>query len=281
MFYLLLAILMWIVTACTWLSPEIPVPSYIHIPGYTFQASEFQGGSSHKIVDAWVFVNGKKIGAFQLPATIPVLESGECEIITFPGILLNGIAATRAIYVFYKPDTFHVQLRSDSIVTLYPSSTYEEYTTFQFIENFESVGLLFTKSSRSDTTINIIDNPQDVFDGARSGEVVLTRTRDYFEAYTIESYELPRNKFSFLEIDCKSTINFVVGLIIHEFTSTTMHPIVIITPSNSWKKIYVNLTPVISRFPSSSKFSIFLSAEYDSGVQPNRILFDNIKLLHN
>lgn len=269
-------------SSCSLFVDDIPIPSYIHIPYYAFQANDFEGSSSSKIVDAWVFVNGKKIGAFQMPATFPVLDSGMSEIIIFPGIMLNGISATRAIYVFYEPDTFLVDLQPNHVHTIVPYTTYASYTNFKFIEDFESLGLLFTKSIRSDTIINIIDDTNLVFEGNRSGEIVLTRIRDYFEAHTVEHYSLPGvGKFSFLEFDCKSSIHFTVGVYVHDYSSTSMHSIVIITPSAEWKKIYVNITPVFSRFPATSKFSIYFAAEYDANVEENRILIDNIKLIHN
>lgn len=268
--------------SCSWFVDEIPIPSYIHIPYFVFRANDFEGSSSSKIVDSWVFVNGKKIGAFEMPATFPVLDSGMSEIIIFPGIMLNGISATRAIYVFYKPDTFFIDLKPNNVQTIIPQTSYASNTNFKFIEDFESLGLLFTKATRSDTIINIVDDMDLVFEGNRSGEIVLTRTRDYFEAHTVEHYSLPTlGKFSFLEFDCKPSIHFTVGVYVHDYSSTTMHSIVIITPSKEWKKIYVNLTPVIARFPASSNFSIYFAAEYDASVEENRILIDNIKLLHN
>ena len=162
-------------TGCSWLDKDIEIPSFIRIESFDFQALPGEGTSSSKIVDAWVFVNGQKIGAFQLPATIPVLASGNSEVIVFPGIELNGTAATRAVYTFYNQYSVRVELFPDSVLLLNPQIDYVDNLNFEFIEDFESAGIVFEKTSRSDTIINKIDDAVHVFEGTYCGEIFIDK----------------------------------------------------------------------------------------------------------
>ncbi len=269
------------VSSCSWLDREIQVPSYIYIPSYSFQALPTQGTSSSNISDAWVFVNGQKIGAFELPATIPVLASGNCVIDIYPGIKLNGTSSTRAVYTFYTRYTTETILYPDSTVTIAPSAVYEDGLTFDFIEDFESVGIIFDKTDRSDTTLMKIDDPEHVFEGSYCGYVALESGNDFFEAKTLNTYNLPKTgAFCFVELNCKSTVPFYIGLFSNEFNYSTQHPIVVITPSETWKKLYINLTPTLSRLQSALNFNIFIAAQLEENTTNGKIWIDNIKLIH-
>jgi hypothetical protein len=266
---------------CSWFDRDIQIPSYIRIESIDFNALSGEGTSSNNIVDAWVFVDGQKIGAFQLPATIPVLASGNSEVIIFSGIELNGTAATRAVYTFYNQYSASVHLIPDSVVVIEPQTSYVENLTFEFIEDFESVGIVFEKTARSDTTINKTDDSSHVFEGSYCGEIFIDTERDFFEVQSIDSYELPQGGgFTFVEINCKSTIPFTVGVFANEYTFSTQHPVVVITASETWKKIYVNLTPTISRLQSAIDFNIFITAYLEEGAAEGQIWIDNVKLIH-
>lgn len=269
-------------TGCSWLDKDIEIPSFIRIESFDFQALPGEGTSSSKIVDAWVFVNGQKIGAFQLPATIPVLASGNSEVIVFPGIELNGTAATRAVYTFYNQYSVRVELFPDSVLLLNPQIDYVDNLNFEFIEDFESAGIVFEKTSRSDTIINKIDDAVHVFEGTYCGEIFIDTSRDFFEVKSIDSYKLPQGGgFTFVEINCKSTIPFTVGVFANQYSFSTQHPVVVITPSEKWKKIYVNLTPTVSRLQSSIDFNFFITAYLEKGGDTQgQVWIDNIKLIH-
>ncbi len=270
-----------LVTSCSWFENDVQVPSYIHIPEYTFEAIPSEGTSSYNITDAWVYVNGQKIGAFELPATVPVLANGNCEIDIFPGIKLNGTAATRAVYTFYTRFSTSAVLYPDSTITIIPSSVYVNGLSFDFIEDFESVGVIFEKTNRSDTTLHKINDPQNVLEGLYSGHIALETDRPFCEVNSLNSYTLPQGGgFSFIELDCKSTIPFFIGVNANEFGFSTQHPIVVITPSDKWKKIYVNLTPTVSRLQSAINFNIFIASQLEDGDTEGKIWIDNIKLLH-
>jgi hypothetical protein len=269
-------------SSCSWLDRDIQIPSYIYIPSYTFEAMPTDGSSSSNISDAWVFVNGQKIGAFELPATIPVLASGKCDLEIFPGIKLNGTSATRAAYTFYTKYSAQHELFPDSVITIQPHATYAEGLQFAFIEDFESVGIIFEKTLRSDTLMVKSNDPQHVFEGLYSGYIAVDAARPFCEVESLNSYQLSQTGgFSFVEIDCKSTMHFYIGVMANEAGYTTQHPIIVITPSDTWKKIYVNLTPTVSRLQKAYSFNIFIAAQLDQSETKGEVWIDNVKLIHH
>ncbi|HHS95849.1 MAG TPA: hypothetical protein ENJ45_04600, partial [Phaeodactylibacter sp.] len=96
--------------SCNLINPDEKEPAYLHIASYTLSASSTQGGNTHKVTDAWVYVNGNSLGAYQMPVTLPVLETGEVVLEIFPGIKTNGIAELPEIYPFYKRDSIAIEL---------------------------------------------------------------------------------------------------------------------------------------------------------------------------
>ena len=95
-------------SSCEIYNPSEDEPSYIHIDSISLTTDyTAYGTASHKITDAWVYVDNELIGAFELPANVPVLKSGVHNINIRPGIKLNGIAATRSYYPFFNPCIFN------------------------------------------------------------------------------------------------------------------------------------------------------------------------------
>lgn len=89
------------------------MPSYLYIEKIGLNTQYEQGTASHKITDAWVYVDETLIGAFELPATIPILTEGLKKITIRPGIKLNGISNTRAIYPYFTPIVKDIALVRD------------------------------------------------------------------------------------------------------------------------------------------------------------------------
>ena len=80
----------------------------LQIDSVSLDTNYYEQGSNFKaITDAWVYVDDGLIGAFELPATIPVLAEGKHKLEIRPGIKLNGISSTRAPYPFYQPITYN------------------------------------------------------------------------------------------------------------------------------------------------------------------------------
>lgn len=267
--------------SCEIINPEEEIPSYVRIDSFAFHVQTGEGSMSHMITDAWVYIDGEKCGVYELPCTFPVLYEGQHTIEILPGIKLNGISATRGIYPFYTHFSTTTDLIKDSIIIIKPECNYQSAIVFELIEDFESGGILFDEMSTSDTTLERTSDPSKVFEGMYSGYVVIDNAEDLFMVKTINAYDLPQaNQYNFLELNFKTNNSIYIGVIGNEPSQSIMHPILVLNPTDVWKKIYINLTPTISRETDAIDFNIFIGAELDDGNEKAEIFIDNIKLIH-
>lgn len=278
-----IVVIIGIFVSCELINPEEQIPSYIRIDSIGLSAQDYSeyGSSSHKISDAWVYIDNQPIGAFELAAKFPVLWEGTHTVTVKPGIKVNGISATRSIYPFYKPYVVSLNLVKDSIITLNPMVTYFP-STVKWNEDFEKVGITLEETLFSDTTIvQTLTGDPEAFEGY-SGVVHLDAARDYFECKTIESYTLPSGDNPvFLELNYKTNEQIYVGVIANSSSQSLPVGILYINKSDVWNKIYINLNNAVNSSPDATDYQIFFSVRKSADNPSAEILFDNIKLLHN
>ncbi|NNE54949.1 MAG: hypothetical protein HKN32_02935, partial [Flavobacteriales bacterium] len=80
--------------SCNLINPAEGVPAFVAVDEYTFETTSVQGTSSEKFTEIWAFDQGTMMGAFELPASIPVLAEGSRDMSFFAGIKNNGISST-------------------------------------------------------------------------------------------------------------------------------------------------------------------------------------------
>lgn len=267
------------------------IPAYIHIDTFLLTTNyEFEGAASHKITDAWIYIDGNVQGCYELPATIPVLERGKHELRVYPGIKLNGISSTRTINPFYKPYIIEEYEFEEKVIdTVHPSTTYyskdESTIEFAFTDDFERQ-IFVEDSDSSDTAIirTERDDPErwdDEFNNSHySGYVWLGDTINNFCFTSTELYDLPNQGNSiFLEIDYKCSEVFEVGLfaMIDRIESI---PLIYVNPSPTWNKIYVNIGPSISDTQDAKYFKFYIAGGIEEGDPEAEYYFDNLKLVY-
>lgn len=280
-YFALLFIFAGIITSCEWINPEEKTPAFIKIDSIGFQTQPTEGTANQYIADAWVFVNGEKIGAFELPATIPILKEGPVELTIYPGIKLNGQSGMRGVHPFFTYYTSDVNLVPDSTLNVSYKSAYASGITFSLIENFEGSGIVFDRSSSSDTMIYRTNDPDKVFEGNGAGIIYLDNDRKEADIRSINTFILPKSTgYSFLELNFKTTNTVTVGIVANRPSESYFDPIVVLKPSDTWKKIYINLTPTVARETTALNFNIYFAAKLDNDKAASYILLDNIKLVH-
>jgi hypothetical protein len=277
---LLFVCLICVLQSCSLINPEIKVPAYIHIDKINLSTNYItEGTSSSKITDAWIYIDDKLIGAFELPATVPVLEEGNHKLSVRAGIKVSGISATRAYYPFYDQYIINVDLKPDAIDTINPTVNYFATSgLFHWMEDFEGGGITLMKYSTSDTIIDKTSDPQFVFEGNYSGIAYLTSSKPYLLSASIDNFVLPiGNNPVFLELNYKTNNRFRVGLYAN---GTTRIEVITVNTSETWNKIYVNFTPFVNTYSTASNFKIFLESYKEDDVETPILLFDNIKLIY-
>lgn len=273
-----------LLSSCELYNPTEPIPAYIHIEkiDLTTAINGSQGSNSQKIADAWVYVDDKLQGCYELPVTFPVLQEGTHKVTIRAGIKINGIAATRTAYPFYESYTQFIDFQKGTTINLTPTITYKTNTNFDFLESFENVGLLIDTTANSDTTLQKISSPaENVFEGSYSGITYLDgTTHTFFEFATINTYALPKNFDVYLEFNYKCNYPFTVSMYASGTASTVQLSVLHFNPSSSWNKAYVFLTPAINSALNATNYKIAWGAVNNTGADSAAFLFDNIKLVH-
>jgi hypothetical protein len=282
-------------TSCDIINPEEEIPGYIYIDTIRLVANNTneEHDLTHNFTDAWVFVDGNNIGAYELPATIPIIKNGTQELKVAPGIKINGVGGFRVDYPFtdfYINDS-SFNIVQEEIVTITPIVEYYPSTEFMWIEDFENSTITIDTTSRSEA--GIILNSIEARSGNYAGEITLTDTLNFFEAYSSLAYLLPKGGNSiYLEIDYNIEETLFIGLrAFHSDGSFQETTLVGIQPKTDdlgntirvWNKVYIELTAEVNAFynTTAQAYQIAFSANMPSSNTSAKLLIDNIKLIHN
>ncbi|GAB1402965.1 hypothetical protein MASR1M74_01430 [Lentimicrobium sp.] len=274
------------VSGCKKEDPAL-VPAYLSVDQFTLNVAPGQGTAAGQITAVWVYANQQFMGAFELPAKIPLLLEGETNIRLMPGIKLNGISSMRAYYPFFKPVEQKVNLIRDSVYAFHEVPIYyRENLKFAWMEDFEGAVVTMDTTSKSTVTLQRISDPDKIFKHKNefneySGYVYLPSDTSVFEAISNEKYEFPETGVEvFLEMNYACDNEFVVGVKYLALGVIVQRPLLYVKPSEQWNKIYVNLTVPKYDTPSATDFQIFIGALTDRGYSNGYLLMDNIKLIH-
>jgi len=267
------------------------IPSYIEIDRFEYEGNSSQSPPhpnsymSTNITDVWITMDGQIIGNYEIPCKIPILSSSTHSFDISAGIKVNGISGTRIKYPFYKKYQTEIILNTNESVYISPTTAYKTDTNdpttpsfiFQETGTFEEAGTMFESSSLSDTTVIIQKNV--VFQGENSAAIYLDSTNNYFDVRTnTELDSLIFNTNTFLELDFKSNIDFNVGIVIINDIEQKQE-LIQLYPTNEWKKIYLDLQPLINMGNSASKFKIYFEGNYDANEIENNVYIDNLKIV--
>ncbi|MEM7104527.1 MAG: hypothetical protein AAF502_15430 [Bacteroidota bacterium] len=265
--------------SCDLVNPAEQIPSYIHIEPYTLTTTPFQGSDSHRITDAWVGVDGQLIGAYFLPATIPVLAEGSTEITIFAGVIENGISATREIYPFFQEQITTVDLAPIEIDTIAPATSYRPEAQFVFIEDFEASNLFgddLDGNPASTMSISSI-NP---FEGQSVGRISMIDDGNIAAVGTAIRYVLPKDGTPiFLELNYRCEVDFSIGIIGYSGGTGEQVLKLTLTARDEWNKVYVSLDQEVIAI-DADQYQIYFQAEKASTENEANVYLDNIKLLH-
>lgn len=279
-----------ILLSCERFEGDQTVPAYLHVDTIILESNPLleEGYLTQNFTDVWVYVDDQIIGAFELPATIPILANGDHKVALYAGVMYNGISGTRGAYLFTRPRIYQdMELFMDSVITRNPRVSYYDNCKFLWMEDFEGT-LSIAVTSNSDTSIMKHYHPEaDEFLGLISGMGNLDEEHKVWEVTSFDP-ESPGFDFPsggqpvFLEMDYNTNNYMAVGIFVTEIGSgITQHPVVIFQPTDGeWKKVYVNLSPAISAFNTGDYFNVFLRADKDNSVDHPVILVDNLKLIN-
>jgi len=258
---------------CTIINPTEKTPTYVHIDSFAFQGTDL-----HDIRYAWVYYNNNPVGAFDLPATVPIIMSGPGNVQVAPGISIDGRAERPVAYPFFKIYSTTLAEQPGKIINLLPTTGYYDSVKFSVISQFEA-GI--TKFAKCGGTTGMVAVSADSlkFEGTGSGAVFLNSPSDSSIDSTRVPFTVPLGA-AFIEFDYKTSVNFAVGI-----RGTLANSVVTdvdykagVLPNTSWRRFYVNITSFVSTYQGGNYY-LYIKTSMPSGQTSGRLLIDNIKLV--
>ena len=271
-------------TSCVKNNPD---PAWLEVTEWTLIGNpdlvNIEGELSHNFSDAWVYVNDKIIGVFEVPFKIPILQSGTCNIKLYPTVRNNGIAATKKIYPFVEKYEINAELIQNKILKINPVTKYNSYTQF-WIEDFEDAAIKINTDPTSADTMIIGTDPL-IMKWNRYGISTLNAVDSNWVAYTTQELALPKGEEVYLELDYYNTNAIVTGVIALSSSSAPKNNVNIQLNAQKpaevkWKKIYLDLKEIVSNSSGANSFLMSFQAALDEGDTDGIIVLDNIKVVH-
>jgi len=274
-------ILMVFVSGCDVINPADPVPTYIRVDQITVDPVAGTGTAKQKFGEVWVCINDKPLGAYSIPALIPVLGEGSVEITFYPGIRVNGIRSTADFYPFFEPHTVTTSLSPQGTIDVDMHTRYRSNAAIPYIEDFEtSHGLTDDLDDDASTFVERITT--NAYEGNGSGRIILTEDASFIQVASFPLLgNLPVNGTPvYLELHYKNNVEFGVGLV---GQSSGIEPasvtILVLRPQEDWNKVYVDLSPAL-RASQLDVYQIMFIAQHDTSLEQSEIYLDNLKIVH-
>jgi hypothetical protein len=277
-----------LLSACVKNNPD---PSWLEVTTWTLEAnpslSGEEGELTHNITDAWVYIDDKLIGVFEVPFKIPILKSGVSNIRLYPTIRINGNRTTKMKNDQMVPYEITATLVQNQTLTINPSTHYKDNVSF-WIEDFEDINIKLTDDpNTSSAHLNLANDSLNWFNGNYYGKVALSAQDSMWIAYTNQDQQLtiPKGRQAILELDYCNSIDFTHYLLFVNASGTTENPMIQMNKPYKgkplvWKKIYLELNEVIGYGPNNTNYVQAFKAFHNDSVANNLILIDNIKVVY-
>lgn len=258
-------------------------PAYLILENPALSTRSNEGDPVHDIKDVWVFIDGKLLGIFPLPAKVPVITTGkEMNILISAGVKENGDINSSFEYPFMTRIEKNVVLNEGKEEKIPLNFSYKTDIKFDIVEGFETSFQQFTQDIDGNTETRFSFTTEDKVSGQKSGIVTLNNSNKDFEVTTVNYFNNSQNAKGsvFLEFDYKCDENLLIGTdVIENQTQFTSYK-VILSKTTEWKRAYINFSDEISN-PNTDFYRVMFGAGYERiDNVDSKIYLDNIKLIH-
>ena len=250
------------------------IPSYIKVNDVNLNYNQNFGSITENITDVWVYIEDNLQGVYEIPVEFPVLEEGIKNIRVKAGIKANGIASTRIQYPFYSSFLDTINLLKDETIEIFPTFSYNDAFN-AIIEDFENSGTTVDSTISSEIDFTIVNEDENKYAFAEIVSPLIN-----FEIAT-QDLTLPQQGAPvYLELDYKSSTEFLVGMYINYPQDVVKSELVWVTSKQDWNKIYINLTQTVSESIGAQSFKVFINMRRNDPSSNEEISLDNIKVLY-
>lgn len=252
--------------------PNEGIPSYIQIDtiGITMDADS-QGAAAIYAPIFWVEAGPENLGGWQIPAKIPILQSGVTKVRIFAGIYKNAISEYYK-YPFFDFYEAEVDLKNTEITTLFPKVKYKPAVKFSFMEDFEN----------SPTFNDLLKTPNtdNDYKGKFFGQMTLTSSSEK-KTVSTKLISVPMGKEAFLEFDYKTdnpgSVFFVSAFYANQSDDTDVW--LQLSSTNKWRRAYIPIAEDIGA-RGGLPFNLMYTLIKKDDQSQSSISIDNIKIVH-
>lgn len=262
-------------------------PAWIEINKWELQSngSNSEGELTQNFSSAYILIDNKIIGYFELPVKLPILTYGNQKIDIYPAINNNGISATKKVYPFCESYSLTTTLEENKTITISPKTKYTSKTKF-WIENFEDAGIKIITDPNYPYIFSTGNDPEISKYGQRYGQIKLSKIDSSWYGYTNGKLNLPKNGAEvYLEIDYINSNSILTGIqSVSLINGLKNNPNIQLNRQNEtnlqWKKIYIDLKEIVSSSINADYFEVYFQAILDANLESSFIYLDNIKIVY-
>ena len=258
-------------------------PTYLSVQKFSFNVRAGEGTGRQNITDAWVYANGQYIGAYELPAIVPLLANGKTDVRILPGYRQDGRITNAYRYALLQP--FETTLFFNDLDTsvVHPYTAYQDGLKFPFVEGFDGAHFLNTDRDNDPETKLQLTGSGDAFEGSRSGVIELTEQHSVITCvYDIERVIPQSPDPIILELHFKSDIPFSIGFIANKGISGEEDLIQAnLLPKSEWTKVYFDFREIIN-LSNAVSYRLAIRANFQANINltTQRIWLENIKVIN-
>jgi hypothetical protein len=272
------------ISGCEIINPEEEIPAYVKIGRPIFEETLISPPAEH-IVDGWLTVdNADLIGAFELPATVPVLNTGNRKIVSVTaGVYSDGQRGVRIQYPFYSIFYDTIDLTPTLISEIIPEFRYLDKCQFSLEENFDlntNRMVALSPYESKDTAVEYTAADNFSKGGVKYGLIKAEAGKADPIVWASQSttMKLPKGGSKvFLEVNYKSSLPIEFGVSGTNYYSAQLTAF----PTATWTKLYVDMLEEISLAPSTvTEFRLQIRSANTSNDGTDYVAIDNVRLVH-
>jgi hypothetical protein len=229
--------------------------------------------------DVWIFTNLENLGAYELPAKIPIKTVGDSiELFISPGFISQDNQDFRQKYSMVQAYIKKFKFEAGKVYNITPSVRYQPSYKVEY-ENFEGIGVKLDKLSSTDTIITISNLNSESLNNTKFGLLNLSPTKSQSGVRTTNKFKLPRKGTSdkaYLEFHYKSEVNVTIGL---RDAAGNNYPMVEQFKSNTWKKVYLDLTQYSTLYDISDGYYVYFAIKNADGNNNAKLYLDEVRVI--
>lgn len=279
--FLIIATFLTLLVGCYLIDEPEELPTYIQIDKLVLNTMyNTEGANTQGFKDVWVYVDGTSIGAYELPAVIPILSKSSSPELSFQaGIRVNGTLLSPSYYPFTT--TYKTTINPTPLDTLKinPEFEYVSSVNVAYKEDFETVhDFIIDVDGDPSSSLKIFSD--DPSSGLSCGyfELAKDTLMEVGSSYLIENFPTNGSPI-YLELDYKNNVIFDIELIGYDFNSEDKYPFLAINPRENWNRIYIDLTSILIQSQFSA-YRVVIGVSNIGNEGTAEVFVDNVKVLY-